>query len=74
MDQSPLAADLTIADVLERWPETVPVFLCYHLACVGCPIAPFEQLADIASNYNLALDPLLAALQLAIRPSKEPAP
>jgi hybrid cluster-associated redox disulfide protein len=73
MDQSPLTANLTIADVLERWPETVPVFLRYRLACVGCPIAPFEQLADIASNYNLALDPLLAALQLAIRPSKEPA-
>ena len=73
MDQSPLTADLTIADVLERWPQTVPVFLRYRLACVGCPIAPFEQLADIASNYNLALDPLLAALQLAIRPSKEPA-
>ena len=74
MDQSPLTADLTIADVLERWPQTVPVFLRYRLACVGCPIAPFEQIADIASNYGLALDRLLAALQHAILPCEEPAP
>ena len=75
MDQSsPLTADLTIADVLARWPQTVPVFLRYRLACVGCPIAPFEQLADIAPIYGLALDPLLAALRQAILPSEEPAP
>jgi hybrid cluster-associated redox disulfide protein len=74
MDQSPLTADLTIADVLERWPQTVPVFQRYRLACVGCPIAPFEQIADIASNYDLALDRLLAALQHAIVSSEESAP
>jgi hybrid cluster-associated redox disulfide protein len=52
----------------------VPVFLRYRLACVGCPIAPFEQIADIASNYGLALDRLLAALQHAILPSEEHTP
>jgi hybrid cluster-associated redox disulfide protein len=74
MDRSTISTDLTIADVLARWPQTVPVFLRYRLACVGCPIAPFEQLADIASNYGLPLDGLLTALQQAIRPSEEPAP
>jgi hybrid cluster-associated redox disulfide protein len=56
----------TVAEVLNRWPQTAPVFVRYQTACVGCVMAPFDTLADVATEYGLCLDDLLEALHLAI--------
>jgi hybrid cluster-associated redox disulfide protein len=64
---TPLAADLTVAEVMDRWPETVPIFFRYRMACVGCPIAPFETLADVAAIYGLDMQCLVNELRQAIR-------
>ena len=34
-------ADLTVDDVMRRWPATIRVFLDFRMGCVGCPIAAF---------------------------------
>jgi hybrid cluster-associated redox disulfide protein len=62
--QSPngINPDFIIADVLSRWPQTISIFIQYHMSCVGCAMAPFETLADAASIYGLPLDGLLAQL------------
>jgi hybrid cluster-associated redox disulfide protein len=52
-----------VAEVLERWPQTIPVFFGYRMACVGCPIAPFETLAEVAAVYGLDLGRLLIELE-----------
>lgn len=65
----------TVAEVLNRWPQTTLVFARYHTACVGCVMAPFDTLADVATNYGLSLADLLEALHLAIyaaRPEARP--
>ncbi|MFB6287138.1 MAG: hypothetical protein ABEK03_11260, partial [Candidatus Bipolaricaulia bacterium] len=36
---------MTIADVLEQWPETAMVFLERGMACPGCAMAPFGTIA-----------------------------
>jgi hybrid cluster-associated redox disulfide protein len=66
MDRSPLTADLIIEEVLARWPETVPVFVRYRLACVGCAMAPFDCLADAAAIYDVPLDRFMHDLQQAV--------
>jgi hybrid cluster-associated redox disulfide protein len=48
-----LLADLTVAEVMDRWPQTIPIFFRYRMMCVGCPIAPFETLAEVAVIYGL---------------------
>ena len=55
--------DMTVAEVLERWPETVSVFQDLKTACVGCAMAPFDTMADVAQNYDMELAELMTALE-----------
>lgn len=58
-------ADMIIADLLARWPETARVFLSFGMACVGCVMAPFGTIADAAAIYRVEPTPFLQALQQA---------
>ncbi|MFN2224065.1 MAG: DUF1858 domain-containing protein [Chloroflexota bacterium] len=58
--------EMTVADVLETWPETVEVFQALKTACVGCVMAPFDTLADVARIYELELDMIMEALHQAV--------
>ena len=66
MEASDLVGNLTTAEVMNRWPMTIPIFIRHCMACVGCPIAPFETLAEVASIYNLNLDSFMQELLQAI--------
>ena len=57
---------LTIAEIMDRWPQCVPVFLAHKLDCVGCPMAPFETLAEIIEIYQLPQKAFLRELTTAI--------
>ncbi len=57
---------MIVADVLAQWPQTIPVFHKYQTACVGCDIAPFDTLADVARIYELDLEQFLHDLKEAI--------
>lgn len=59
--------DMTVAEVLETWPETVEVFQALKTACVGCVMAPFDTLADVARIYELELATIMQALHQAIQ-------
>lgn len=69
MEHPQLEADLTVAEILARWPQTIPVFAHHRMACVGCAIAPFETLAEVAAIYRLNLDHFLKELQQVIEAS-----
>jgi hybrid cluster-associated redox disulfide protein len=64
-------ADLMVAEVLGRWPGTVPVFIRYRLACVGCMMARFERLADVPRVYGLDEQGFLREVQQAAYPSEK---
>lgn len=54
--------DMIVKQVLETWPQTIPVFLKRRTACVGCIMAPFETLADVSKNYGIPIDKFLNEL------------
>ncbi len=60
-----IEATRTVADVLAEWPQTISVFTSHQMACVGCPIAPFETVAEVAAIYQLDLRAFLAELTCA---------
>lgn len=60
-----LACTLTVEEVLNRWPQTVPVFIKYQTSCVGCSMSKFETLEDAAQIYNLKLAAFLYDLKQA---------
>jgi hybrid cluster-associated redox disulfide protein len=55
-----------VAEVLCRWPGTLPVFIRYRLACVGCLMARFEPLADVPRIYGLDEQQFLHEVQQAV--------
>ena len=55
-----------MADVLEQWPETVPVFQLLKTDCVGCAMASFDTISDVAAIYEIDLSNLLETLTTAI--------
>jgi hybrid cluster-associated redox disulfide protein len=66
MNKTILSKDLLVADVLDRWPETVTVFLKQRMGCVGCSMAPFETLSEAAKIYDLCCTHFLNDLQASI--------
>jgi hybrid cluster-associated redox disulfide protein len=55
--------EMTVAEVLEKWPGTVSVFQELKTACVGCAMAPYDTLADVARIYDMDLSGIMTALQ-----------
>jgi hybrid cluster-associated redox disulfide protein len=56
MEHPQLTADLTAAEVMGHWPQTIPISFRYRMARVGCPMAHFENLAQVAVIYGLDLE------------------
>jgi len=65
MEKQLPTADLSVAEVMEHWPNTIKVFLKYQTACVGCEMAPFETIASAAEIYALPLHIFLTDLEQA---------
>ncbi|WP_448191639.1 DUF1858 domain-containing protein [Azospirillum sp. sgz301742] len=59
-------ADVLIADVLERWPQTLAVFLKHRMACPGCAMAPFMTLGEAGQCYGLPAADLVDEVRRAI--------
>ena len=57
--------DLTLADLMAQWPQTIPVFLRHHMLCVGCLIGPFHTVEDACAEYHLNPDAFLQELKFA---------
>ncbi len=56
-------AQMSVADLLRDWPQTIPVFLKHRMACVGCSMSSFETLKDAARIYGIAPDTFIRELQ-----------
>jgi hybrid cluster-associated redox disulfide protein len=61
--------DLPLQDMMERWPETIPVFIRHRMLCVGCLVGPFHTLTDACAEYGLDLDAFSRELARAVTPS-----
>jgi hybrid cluster-associated redox disulfide protein len=63
---------MNIAQILERWPQTALMFQRLHTACVGCSMAPFCTVDDLAAYYDLDAAALLLGLHEAARTPTDP--
>ncbi|TNF27123.1 MAG: DUF1858 domain-containing protein [Deltaproteobacteria bacterium] len=57
---------MTVADVLAQWPGTAQVFFAHKLGCVGCTMAPFDRIDEVATTYGIDLELLVGELNAAI--------
>jgi len=59
--------DMTIADVVKKYPETIEVFFNYNLHCVGCFAAEFDTVESGAKVHNVNVEHLLVDLNKKIK-------
>lgn len=62
-----ITKDMFIADIIQKYPETLPVFKKFKLDCYECQIAEIETLEHGAKIHHLiSVDSLLESLNNSI--------
>ncbi len=65
MNSQQFSPDTSVAEALSKSSRSAEVFTGRRTACVGCYLARFCTLRDVAAAYNLSLDTLLEELNQA---------
>ena len=58
--------DTPIGEIVEKYPQTVEVFLRHGLMCFGCAVARFENLEQGAMAHGINVELLLKDLNAAV--------
>jgi hybrid cluster-associated redox disulfide protein len=45
--------EMTVDNVMRRWPSTIRVFVDFGMHCVGCPIATFHSVGEACSEHGI---------------------
>lgn len=61
-----ITRNMFITDILQKYPQTLPVFKQFKLDCYECQIADIETLEHGATVHLLSIDDLLNALNRAV--------
>lgn len=64
-----ITPEMVVDEVVDRYPETIPVFIKYQMQCVGCHVARFETIGGGAAIYGIDLDELIGELNAAVNRS-----
>lgn len=60
--------DMSVDEIMRRWPETIRVVIARKMMCVGCPIGTFHTVSDACRAHGLDEAALVAELVDAIGP------
>lgn len=66
-----ISKEMAIGEVVQKYPQTIPVFLQHGLMCVGCAVARFENIEQGARAHGIDVDALIAALNKVV-PQQSP--
>ncbi len=62
-----ITKEMTLGEIIEKYPETAPLFMNYGLHCLGCTGALFETLAEAVKIHQIDLNKFLKDLNQAIK-------
>jgi len=62
-----ITKDMSIGEIVDQYPETVPVFMSHGLGCIGCAIAQFETLEEGAMAHGIDVEVLVRDLNKSIK-------
>ena len=58
--------EMSIGDVVQKYPQTIEVFLRHGLMCFGCAIARFENIEQGAMAHGINVPALINDLNAAV--------
>ena len=67
-----ITREMTISEIIAKYPQTIQVFRSFGLDCMECQIADYEEIEHGAGVHNVDVDSLLAALNGAVGDSCQP--
>ena len=65
MDRPPITPNMRIRDVIEQYPQTLPVLHHYGIRCEDCHASRYESIGQGAKVHSLDVHSLLTDLNLA---------
>jgi hybrid cluster-associated redox disulfide protein len=63
--------DMTIAEVVMKWPQTAGTFMEWGLHCYGCAVAKYENVEQGAVAHGIDPDKLVEALNEKVEKDEE---
>jgi len=61
-----VSKNMTLSEVVSKYPATIDVFLSHGMGCFGCGVAQFETIAQGAQAHGINLKRLLEDLNKAV--------
>lgn len=61
---------MKIEEILDKYPETLGVFMEHGFHCIGCAAASFETIEDGAKSHKIDVDKFVEELNKAIENDK----
>jgi len=61
-----ITKEMHIGEVVERYPQTVQVFLRHGLMCFGCAVARFENVEQGARAHGINVEALMKDLNAVV--------
>lgn len=62
-----ITKEMTIGEVMGKYPKTAFVFIDYGLHCVGCPMAQPETIKEAAKLHRIGLKKFLKDLNKVVK-------
>ena len=62
-----ISKEMSIGEVVTKYPQTIPVFQAHRMGCLGCSVAKFENVAEGAMAHGINIDKLMQDLNNAIK-------
>ncbi len=66
MTEKKITKEMNIVEIVQNYPETLPVFAKHGLGCIGCAAARFENLEAGAKVHGLDVDNFVEELNEAV--------
>lgn len=61
-----ISKDMSILEVVQKYPATIEVFRKYGMGCFGCSAARFENIEQGATAHSVDVEALIADLNKAV--------
>ena len=66
-----ITKDMSIIEVVQKYPDTAMVFMYAGMGCLGCAAAHFENIEQGCSAHGIDVDALIEALNEVVNASDE---
>ena len=58
--------DMTVDEIMRRWPMTIRVMIRHHMLCVGCPIGAFHTVVDACREHEISEEDFMLEVEAAM--------